>query len=465
MKLAAILITLVLSVHHSTASDNKMVALDFSQVTSESVKIDNQSEINLTQGFTICLRVKSKYLSNSDLVHNIGTVYIYIGNYTLPSIYAEIGGKSFFIPWPSNKIKLVPLVWYSLCLAYVTTENNVVLTVNKEVAMNFTFKTDLVSFELQPTFTIGGRRDYQFYGLITDLNIWNQPLSLSELIHYAECNTADLLGLDKDLAIRWSKVVQFGKLRTLQVDYMEICSNEEPTPWLELVHILQTFKESVNLCSSLGGSLLYPKAVEDLSKINDVMAHSKYADTCNSDIWIPIKRSKDDQFTWIRYGTNEVAFLPWTKGQPNGMGLQDCIIGDHKGYYDTDCHDQHCSYCQTQRYHFLNLRGSCFKDSRIDSKYVLFKNENEEFIFQGFSGKSFIIAGSDNNIWNLVVGDQLNQTVIGTMESSSNFPIGIRNWTIREGYCGQSGNTSRVTIKISKVNIRICFRQILRLSV
>ena len=455
MMAAPILLLIVISAQQLTSATkvaNSLLALEFSRKYSEDVTIDNQKDIDLTQGFTVCLRTKHKYLSNSDLVKNSGTVYIYLGDYKLPSIYVQVGTLSYYTPWPLDRIKFEPLVWYSLCLAYTSSKQNILFTINREVAINHTFMAEKVAtFTLKPTHTIGTSSSDPFVGIITDLNIWNKPLSLQELHYFADCNTVDISGPNRDMALRWSDVAgvqnQTG-VEIIKVDYDEICSNEPQTQWMELFHFRQTINEVDYLCSLLDGRLIYPNTQEDLDHIKALINKSRHAEACKRAVWVPIRRSKDDPTKWIDTGSNEVSFLPWAEDQPNGMGLQDCIVSKDKGYSDIECTGQYCSFCMTQKYHILNLRGSCSEDSRIDSKYVLFKNENEEFIFQGFSGKSFIIGDRHNNAWKLVIGELL----IGIWKPYLNFPIGIRDWMITGGYCSQTSNNS-VPIKLSMVNI------------
>lgn len=431
------------------------MALEFTHKASGDVVVNNQRDIDIKEGFTVCLRAKSKYLNGSDLVVSNGTIYIYMSTYSLPSVYVQLGTKGFYVPWPSSKIRYAPLIWYSFCLAFTTAEQFIVFTVNTEMAMNATF-TDVFTFDLKPTHTIGFRGDYPYTGIITDYNIWNKPLTFQELKFFANCDTANLFGPDRDMALRWSNVKLLNNskdVNAIETGYDEICSNEQNLQWLELIHSQLYQKEAIHLCSALGGSLVYPTKVEDLKSIKDLFNSSKHALDCDKDVWIPVKRSKEDPTKWIYNGTDEATFLPWAKDQPNGMGLQDCIIatGDPQGYYDSNCHDFHCSACKTRKYHYLNLRGRCTIDSRIDVKYVMFKNHNEEFVFHGYSGKSFVYGESENDTWKLVLGEPSNATIIGYLTPYRTFPIGVQNWVIQNGYCENGNNTSSVAIKISQV--------------
>jgi hypothetical protein len=77
-----------------------------------------------------------------------------------------------------------------------------------------------------------------------------------------------------------------------------------------------------------------------------------------------------------------------------------------KGFNDNECELDNCFVCEVKKYNYLHLRGACIKKAEFDTDYVFYKTETEDFIFQGFSGKSFIIGSSDNDTWSMALGTQ-----------------------------------------------------------
>ena len=60
---------------------------------------------------------------------------------------------------------------------------------------------------------------------------------------------------------------------------------------------------------------------------------------------------------------NNISFVKWGKGQPNGKEWQQCIVvkfdGKDSTYYDdTNCNKQFCSSCQISTENTFKLRGN-----------------------------------------------------------------------------------------------------------
>ena len=94
-------------------------------------------------------------------------------------------------------------------------------------------------------------------------------------------------------------------------------------------------------------------------------------------------------------------------------------------------------------------------DETIDERYV-FKFEamdKDILMFQGFSGRSYIIKHFNRTVWELVISyDKTTEksTIISYLNNSSNFPFGTNNWTFIPAM--ENGNGQNMLMKVSKVN-------------
>lgn len=88
----------------------------------------------------------------------------------------------------------------------------------------------------------------------------------------------------------------------------------------------------------------------------------------------------------------EVTFLPWAWGQPNGYPRQNCTSAYNyplTTYWDSDCiNSKYCFACQFVGEVFFSLRGKCAKSILIDITYILRIDliQDGKYILQGFSG-------------------------------------------------------------------------------
>jgi hypothetical protein len=98
---------------------------------------------------------------------------------------------------------------------------------------------------------------------------------------------------------------------------------------------------------------------------------------CSSQVWVPIQRSTLNSSRWVMYDnvkgdvtsvtenvTEDVTFLPWLRGEPNGEFMEEnCAILklESRAYVDMHCKMSYCFHC---RFDYDNdaifkLRGLC----------------------------------------------------------------------------------------------------------
>ena len=140
---------------------------------------------------------------------------------------------------------------------------------------------------------------------------------------------------------------------------------------------------------------------------------------------------------------------------------QNCTLFDSKiqGYDDEDCSAQFCSACDFEKDILFKLKGICLGSTKIDSDYFLTFDRPlpGHFFLWGFTGLTSIyynLNGEFANSWIINSGKRNGSySTLGYYnDSSSQFPLGLKNWNMRTT-CEVISNTfSERNLKITKVN-------------
>ena len=162
-----------------------------------------------------------------------------------------------------------------------------------------------------------------FRGSITDINIWNRPLTLQEVDVYTKgCDNSSSLQPE---VLEWPNLnISFrGKnVKSTSVVRADICTRQKTGENLSEMKILgykMDFIKANELCHLLGGEMALP-AMNGTILYADIF--SSLPTHCSGVFWIPILQSNTDPSLWINAhnpsNTEVVADLPWAYGQPNG---------------------------------------------------------------------------------------------------------------------------------------------------
>ena len=356
--------------------------------------------------------------------------------------------------WPSNQTVLEPYEWYSFCISFDAHQNNVTLAINGKTILNEAARYNSTDQIFSKNIELGNHLSKPFMGKISDFNVWNRPLSPTEVLDFSNCTP---IQTNSSSAFLWSA----GKLsvdesKKIIIPLSDVCSEGLP-PKLKLFHQPVSFYQAISIAKHLNGEMFLPKNDADLERAL-MLDKSRLLSNCQSSMWFPIKRSECDFNFWVNAikVTEEVNYLPWMSGQPNGYPIQNCVGYEKKGYNDNLCEEQRCFVAKFKKSPVFHLRGQCALNETIDIKYV-FKFDAlamDIFMFQGFSGKSNIIGNFSRNVWELVISHNYTikkSTVIASLFNIRNFPFGTNNWTFNHNW--ESGNRQYILMKISKVNV------------
>ena len=429
------------------ATTNGIVGLKFSSNNAENVSLTVQPGFEPTAGFTLCFRAYFINLQTSIVVVDDRGLAIFFKDYAHSKAYIDFGGHRYSTVWPYNVLDLNPFIWYSFCLAVDTGSQVIRFAINTFVALREKLEPmEQENFQLGKELLLGNSEASPFVGKLSDLNVWNEPLTDEQLKKFATCNVEEILDGQRRMPVRWttaSQNIQSATVKVFPIGYDQLCQ-EDVQPKLELFYNKLSPTESRRLCGNLNGKLPLPTTDQDLELMKAAMAQINY-------IWLPITWSSALN-TWISDDGQEVAYLPWDEGQPNGDGTQSCVVFSGSGYNDNACSSVKAHLCEVKKYPPWRLRGPCSNEKRLDTRFAFHKDDNNLFEFRGYSGLSSIVGKPDSDSWEMVIledGGKLK--TVGTRKPFGQFPLGLTYWQINEGFCGSVGKKETLPLKLTKV--------------
>ncbi len=290
--------------------------------------------------------------------------------------------------------------WNTICITqnFLSYEWNAF--VNGKFSQSTTFEHNS-SFlnELAKPFTLG--KDYSFWGQMTDFNIWNRPLSFSEINEYSLNCKEDFSQKSEPEFLKWSNasVKERGKRthyflmsRSLLTSYNSSgVKQSQISQYFENVYSLG-YLQSLQFCQFLGGDLLHINS-SDLGNI-------QFQGTC---YWVPIIKSNNENTTrWefdqrVLNRSDEISF-PIHSGQ--GPNEEHCLSLDidQNIYIPLSCDERRPSFCRVPGEGLIftavsNSTSIC----AAEEKYYLM-SENSEIFLIGLYGK-LILKNNGLGTW------------------------------------------------------------------
>jgi len=439
----------VLATQMSCIHSGFIKGIEFTTKNSDGVNLHFDSEINYSLGFTACLRVMFTYLNSNTIFHSQKIISLRLDDYSTGSMVVQILGTMHFCQWPSETLDLQPFVWYVFCTSYDAEEKLVSFTVDGQIILKKSPEQSDHEF-IGNHILFSGKADDPFIGTITDFNVWNKSLTDDEIQNFVFCK----YDLNSKLTFNWANAnfSQIGKHNQIvSIPMEDICIYPSPSK-LRCFQTPMNFESAIFVGQYLSGEMYLPS---NKTSLKYLFTNSNLSTICNASFWVPILRAKENSSIWVNVHnkSEEVKYLPWLKGQPNGYPIQNCVKAQlaEYGYNDIDCKSERCFNVKAAKSPIFHLRGPCVAGDNLDSKYVynFDAGKSNQYLFQGFSGKSMIIR--DANVWNLkVYNTTLTEFVLTAFSlKMSKFPFGTQNWTFYKDCENIYGKNS--LIKLSKV--------------
>jgi len=145
--------------------------------------IQPKAPISDTFNYSICLRIQ--FWTNQDIMFFSSDTYSleFISSSKILKFYAK-GRATHFInnpPWKQQAIQ-----WNTVCI--VQNNSNLMVMINSLESYNQTTKMTKINV-YQPIYIGGSESVSRFPGIITDFNVWSQPLSKDQVQEFStECS-------------------------------------------------------------------------------------------------------------------------------------------------------------------------------------------------------------------------------------------------------------------------------------
>ena len=453
MKITNWIYLVALAIQMAGVESSHITGIEFTSKTSDYFNVTFDSEVNYSQGFTICLRVMFSYLNSNKLFDSQNIVGLTLDDYDSGNMIISLMDFNHHCQWPSQILDLQPYVWYVFCISFDPKENLARFTINDIIIFRES-RTQIDPENIGYSTQFKHYAEMPFVGKITDFNVWNRSLSDLEIQNFVSCNNGSDINA-KLKVFSWfnANLTNIGNLNQIILISMEdICSHPAP-PKVRWFHTPVSFESAMIVSHNLKSEMYLPS---NTTTHQDLLASSDLSKFCRNTIWVPIVRSNKNSSLWVNaYNlSEEVKYLPWLEGQPNGYPMQNCVIAELNdfGYKDIECQDEICFNVYAAKSPIFRLRGPFVTGENFDSKYVYyFEDKSNENIFQGFSGKSMIIK--NNDYWDLKIYNNTlkNFQRIALLKNRFNLPFGAQNWTFTYKYENIVGRD--YLIKLTKVRI------------
>lgn len=234
------------------------------------------------------------------------------------------------------------------------------------------------------------------------------------------------------------------------------------------------FESAINTCHSLGGSMPLPKSFDESKKLVETAYNmSRHCGKWNS-AWLPIiqngKAEKEGTYRWVGHGLDNndrerdkaVTYLPWRRGEPNGMEIEKCVkmgLSSELLYSDVRCTESRCWYCSFKDRVEFRLRGLP-SSSSIDPQFTFepdnvpyWMSLNMSIVIEGYL--DHYISYDDDKFdgrWNIF---SHSKGKVGTLldHSVDAVPFGKRLWNITTENEGAGSVSVKRILKLSRVSI------------
>ena len=294
---------------------------------------------------SLCIRFKQTTTPHRMSLLEIGKL-IYILWNRQGIVFTAIRGRSYLV----KSDALVMMQWHHFCLSFSKSfqNNSLHLVLNGKLLyddlhnlpdLNMTTK-DLNALGLtlglynNSHHVVHSAKYLYFKGYLSELYIWSHALPIKFMTNItASCTDARSYEVRPDIfdyhKVNWENYVQTKSHVDLvkQEDRMEFCTSpSDKQPWL-IPRPLDFDSAKLN-CQGLGGHMWAPHSQDDVEK-GVLFAKSFKTDVlseqCNNRLWSGIMKA-DFVNQYIDTLGNNVTYLNWAEGQPNGRDAEPCIV-------------------------------------------------------------------------------------------------------------------------------------------
>ena len=351
--------------------------------------------------FVLCMDFELKLVEQTRLLWTVGHDDLQIVVWkSLDRLFTKLKGT-----WYLSPARLSPYTWGTYCVSYDSEQHRVIFAYNGHIIFEKIDPNLLGVSEFSDGFPgnieLGAKaKAKSFTGDITRLNMWSKSMSANELKIKSSCdgleNNIVVVG-DPDL-IDWEMIewdIPDGS-RIKEITAYPCNSNQTDLFDVLMPYTAEHFYDAFDTCTVLGGRMAVPDSEEKLKRMFAEVKRDYGKFDCVEYLWIPFHFNTEGN--WALYDGTKKSLLPeffkeppwleWEKGQPNGLGMEECVkasIEDNPLLFDADCHvPRYCFLCEFEDITNFNIRGLCSNLEKIlDIKYLVDMDRVKQYIDKG----------------------------------------------------------------------------------
>ena len=286
-----------------------------------------------------------------------------------------------------------------------------------------------------------------FLGELSELNLWNYELDMSNIENLAMCNV-DLKGN----IIGWEekKMILHNVELTYRIDSNVLCSKF--TKYVVFPQKLR-YPEAREICEVHGGQLALPKSETENTNLLELIIKHKEAcindDTSDDEnvAWIGAKKLNRKWYELSQHNDTTFALnytnLLTATGTPN----YDCSYIRNDGFWLGGTYActrvSLCTVCAIRSYPVFTLKGTCSVGD-IDWNYYMKLDENSQIeMYEGYK-KTNIIYDNKTTTWKIEMKSGNTENFMYSLRSQKPekaYPIGRHVWNVNDSLCNVQSQT------------------------
>ncbi|XP_071521413.1 uncharacterized protein [Panulirus ornatus] len=263
-------------------------------------------------------------------------------------------------------------------------------------------------------------QEMNFIGQMADARLYDLELTDDEMINFTNCESDDLPAPLMTLHNNDFRI--FGPAVLASVSYEEVCSASHTVLFSR--HL--TFKEAVEWCSQLNGSLAIPEiffASDEFCLHDDLYQY-----------WVGVVRN-DSSNNWMRFSDKEPFEEPlgsFIFSFHRMSKVHKCLSFTGFFFEPNDCNLRLCVSCNFTSPVRLRIWGLC-EDSLFDHTLIAHDFKNYQMMFHGDRHSRLSRV---NNTWMMTSRRHKKLRAIMHTSDPSDIPLGRHTWSISEDTCG-----------------------------
>lgn len=367
--------------------------------------------------FSFCGKYRFMYLRDSDLMYMDGPdTYVRLMDFEERVGIVRHNSAGYIFSFQNQTF--IPDTWQHICL--MISADIITIILNGEVVFDKSYETKMDFLETNLWLGGGNVPNWmhrRFEGKMTDVNLWNEPLTINDLISITTGNK-QTESISAPALFEWNiwkleennPCVEYQILNENDYLFKETYKQQE----ILLIEYMTTFESAYLYCKAFGGNFLVPQNDNEMKKVQSLL---KESDNCQPKCaFLGLKKINAENL--VDHDGNITAFVNWSPFEPNGNEYEECInmYDDTGKFNDVNCWNKFCFTCRMAIRHIYCLRGNI--SIGIDRHYTV-----------TMTGKETEIRGIKETkcIWNKTwhFGSNLKQdTEFGNIMP----PVGVQNW-------------------------------------